>query len=81
MTTILTDIIIMAVVGSIGLGAGFVLSGVIQRTRFASQRRKAEDELLHLTQSAEREAEHIVKEAKIEAKDLVFQAKAQSEKA
>ncbi|MDE0146241.1 MAG: ribonuclease Y [Nitrospira sp.] len=80
MTTILPDIIIMAVVGGIGLGVGFVLNGVIQRTRFASQRRKAEDELLHLTQSAEREAEHIVKEAKIEAKDLVFQAKAQLEK-
>ena len=70
----------MAVVGVIGLGAGFVLNGVIQRTRFTTQRRKTEDELLHLTQSAQREAEHIVKEAKIEAKDLVFQAKAQIEK-
>ena len=80
MTTIFTDIIIMAVVGGIGLGAGFVLNGVIQRTRFTTQRRKAEDQLLQLTQSAEREAEHIVKEAKIEAKDLMFQAKAQLEK-
>lgn len=70
----------MAVVGSIGLGAGFVLNGVIQRTRFTTQRRTAEDQLLQLTQSAEREAEHLVKEAKIEAKDLVFQAKAQIEK-
>jgi len=70
----------MAVVGGIGLGAGFVLNAVIQRTRFTTQRRKAEDQLLQLTQSAEREAEHIVKEAKIEAKDLVFQARAQLEK-
>ncbi len=70
----------MAVVGGIGLGAGFVLNWVIQRTRFTTQRRRAEDELLQLRQSAEREAEHIVKEANIEAKDLVFQAKAQIEK-
>ena len=70
----------MAVVGGIGLGVGFVLNAVIQRTRFTTQRRQAEDELLQLRQSAEREAEHIVKEAKIEAKDLVFQSKAQLEK-
>ena len=70
----------MAVVGGIGLGVGFVLNGVLQRTRFATQRRKAEDQLLQVTQSAKREAEHVVKEAKIEAKDLVFQAKTQIEK-
>ena len=70
----------MAVVGGIGLGVGFVLNGVIQRMRFTTQRRKAEDELRQLTQSAEREADHLVKEAKIEAKDLVFQSKAQIEK-
>lgn len=70
----------MVVVGGMGLGAGFVLSGVIQRRRFTTQRRKAEDQLRQFTQSAEREAEHTIKEAKIEAKDLLFQAKAQIEK-
>lgn len=70
----------IAVVGGIGLGVGFALNWVIQRSRFTAQRRKAEDQLLQLKQSAEREAEHIVKEANIEAKDLVFQVKAQIEK-
>jgi len=79
-TTVFTDIIIMVVAFGMGLGAGFLLNRVIQRTRFTTQRHEAEDQLRQLTQSAEREAEQTIKEAKIEAKDLVFQAKAQIEK-
>ncbi len=79
-TTVFTDIIIMVVAFGMGLGAGFVLNRMIQSTRFATQRHKAEDQLRQLTQSAKREAEQTIKEAKIEAKDLVFQAKAQIEK-
>lgn len=80
MRAIFTDIIIMTVVGGLGLGLGFVLNGLIQRVRLATQRREAQEHVRQLTQSAEREAETILKEAKIEAKDLLFQTKADIEK-
>ncbi len=70
----------MAVVGGLGLGAGFVLNGLIQRARLTARRREAEDRVRQLTQSAEREAENLVREAKIEAKDLLFQSNADIEK-
>ena len=70
----------MAVVGGLGLGAGFVLNGLIQRARLTALRREAEDRAHQLTQSAEREAENLVREAKIEAKDLLFQSNADVEK-
>ncbi len=76
----MTDIITMAGVGVFGLGAGFVLDQVLQRTRLATQRRATDDRLRQVTRSSEREAERLVKEAKIEAKDLLFQATTERDK-
>lgn len=74
------EIVSMAVVGGLGLGAGFVLNGLIQRVRLTALRREAEDHVRQLTRSAEREAENLVREAKIEAKDVLFQSNADVEK-
>ncbi len=63
----------------VGIIVGFGISALLQRTRLATKRREAEDQVAKIIRDAERDADARTREAELEAKDIAFKTKLELE--